>query len=84
MYHLLVRFLTKNGVGEMRGDQQLARRCFQISARSNEVKDSLTADKLDQRREEERGELVEQLVSVLIAENPERVVWVGSQLSDPE
>ena len=55
-YHLLVRFLTKNEVEKIRGDQQLARRCFQISARSNESKDSLTVDKLDQREEEERGE----------------------------
>ena len=83
-YHLLVRFPTKNGVREMRGDQQLARRCFQISTQSDESKDSLTVDKLDQWDEEERGEQAEQLIFIPMIENPEQVVWVGSQLSDPE
>ena len=68
----------------MRGDQQLARRCFQIFAQSNELKGSLTVDKLDQREEEERGEPTEQLVPIPITENSERVVWIGSQLPDPE
>ena len=83
-YHLLVRFLTKNRAGEIHGDQQLTRQCFQISIQSNESKNSLTVDKLDQREEEERGEPAEQLVPISIAENPDRNVWVGSQLPDPE
>ena len=68
----------------MRGDQQLARRCFQISAQSEELKGSLTIDKLDQREEEERGEPAEQLIPIAITGNPNRKVWVGSQLSDSE
>ena len=83
-YHLLVRFPTKNGVGKMRGDQQLARRCFQISVQSDETKDPLTIDKLDQREEEERGSPAEQLEAILIGENSDRKVWVGSQLPDTE
>ena len=83
-YHLLVRFPTKNGAGEMRRDRQLARRCFQISTQNNKSKDSLSVDKLDQREEEEWGEPAEQLISILMAKNPEQVVWVGSQLSDPK
>ena len=67
----------------MRGDQQLTRQCFQIFTQSNESKNSLTVDKLDQREEEQR-ELAEQLISIPMIENPEQVVWVGSQLSDPE
>ena len=58
-YHLLVWFSTKNGAEKMHGDQQLIRQCFQISTQSNELKDSLTVDKLDQREEEKRGEPAE-------------------------
>ena len=68
----------------MRGDQQLARRCFQISAQSEELKGSLVIDKLDQRKEEEQGEPAEQLIPIAITGNPDRKVWVGSQLPDPE
>ena len=68
----------------MRGDQQFARRCFQISTQNNKSKDFLSVDKLDQREEEERGELAEQLISIPMANNPEQVIWVGSQLPDPE
>ena len=68
----------------MHGDQQLARRCFQISTQSNESKDSLTVDKLDEREEEERGESAEQLIFIPMTKNPEQIVWVGSQLSDSE
>ncbi|XP_073117116.1 uncharacterized protein [Elaeis guineensis] len=83
-YHLLVRFPTKNGAGEMRWDQQLVRRCFQISTQNNKSEDSLPVDKLDQWEEEEWGEPAEQLISIPMAKNPEQVIWVGSQLSDPE
>ncbi|XP_073107344.1 uncharacterized protein [Elaeis guineensis] len=56
----------------MRGDQHLAHRYFQISAQSDESKGPLTADKLDQQEEEERGEPAEQLVPIAIAGNPDR------------
>ena len=81
-YHLLVWFPTKNGAGEMCGDQQLVRQCFQISTQSNESKDSLTVDKLDQ-REEEWGEPAEPLISIPMIENPEQVIWVGSAVVRP-
>ena len=56
IYHLLVRLPTKNGAEKICGDQQLARRCFQISTQNNKSKDFLSVDKLDQRKEEEQGE----------------------------
>ena len=68
----------------MHGYQQLAWQCFQISTQSNESKDSLTVDKLDQWEEEERGKLAEQLIPIPMIKNPEQVVWIGSQLTDPE
>ena len=68
----------------MRWDQQLVRRCFQISTQNNKSEDSLPVDKLDQWEEEEWGEPAEQLISIPMAKNPEQVIWVGSQLSNPE
>uniref|UniRef100_A0A2N9I9Y3 Uncharacterized protein n=1 Tax=Fagus sylvatica TaxID=28930 RepID=A0A2N9I9Y3_FAGSY len=35
-YHLLVRFPTENGIGEMKGDQAMARECYLTSVRSHE------------------------------------------------
>ena len=83
IYHLLVRFLTKNGIKKIRGDQQLARRCFMISTKNNQSEDFLCIDKLDQRENEERDEPAKQLVSIpLKEEDPEKTVQIGSQLSD--
>ena len=58
-YHLLVRFLTRYGVGELRGDQQLAKRCFSIA--SEQTKEHSPLESLDSREEEARGALVEEL-----------------------
>ena len=69
----------------MRGDQQLVRRCFLISTQNNKPDDSLLVDKLDQRENHERGEPAEQLVFIpLRKEDPEKMVRIGSQLSNSE
>ena len=44
-YHLLVRFPTKYGIGELRGDQQLAKHCFSIT--SEQTKEHSTLESLD-------------------------------------
>ena len=49
-YHLLVRFSTRYGVGEMREDQQLIRRYFLVSTQNNKPEDSLPVDKLDKKK----------------------------------
>ena len=59
----------------MHEGQQLARCCFMIYTKNNQSKDSLSVDKLDQRENKERGEPVEQLVSIpLKEENSEKTV----------
>ena len=35
-YYLKVKFLTTHGVGEIRGDQVLARECYQVALASRE------------------------------------------------
>ena len=69
----------------MCGDQQLAQHCFMIFIKNNQSEDSLSVKKLDQRENEERGEPVEQLISIpLKEEDPEKKVRIRSQLSDPK
>ena len=59
----------------MCGDQQLARRCFLVSTQNNKPEDPLPIDKLDQRKNQERGEPAEQLISIpLKEEDPEKMV----------
>ena len=63
----------------MCGDQQLARRCFMVSIKNNQSEDSLSVDKLDQKKNEEMDEPVEQLISIpLKEEDPEKTIQIGS------
>ena len=36
-YHLVMKFPTRNGIGEERGDQKMARSCYVTSLRADEV-----------------------------------------------
>ena len=49
-YHLLIQFLIRNEIGEMHGDQQLARHCFMVSVKNSQLEDSLSVDKLNQKK----------------------------------
>lgn len=59
MKHLLIHFLTSDGVGEMRGDQQLARKYFQMASKLRGESGVPNIDYLNQRELEIRGEPVE-------------------------
>ena len=37
IYHLLVRFPTENGVGEMKGDQAMTRECYLTSVSTEQI-----------------------------------------------
>ena len=50
-YHLLVRFPTRTGIGEARGDQSVAHQCLTIQ--DKQLAKSLTLDQLDPRDESE-------------------------------
>ena len=78
-YHLLVRFLTKYRIGELRGDQQLAKHCFSIT--SERTKEHSPLESLDSREEETRGAPVEELEThPLRKDDPTKIVQIGSAL----
>uniref|UniRef100_A0A2N9ESE9 Integrase catalytic domain-containing protein n=1 Tax=Fagus sylvatica TaxID=28930 RepID=A0A2N9ESE9_FAGSY len=43
-YHLLVRFPTENGIGEMRGDQAMARECYLTSISTEPIHQTLIVE----------------------------------------
>ncbi|GAV66292.1 hypothetical protein CFOL_v3_09802 [Cephalotus follicularis] len=85
--HLLMKFPTRFGVGEARGDQQAARQCY-ITAISDKGKDKvLPIENVELRGdvEPERPQSVEDVIQVPLEEgNSEKVFQVGSQLGEVE
>ncbi|GAV67909.1 hypothetical protein CFOL_v3_11412 [Cephalotus follicularis] len=85
--HLLMKFPTRFGVGEVRGDQQAARQCYK-TAISDKGKDKVLPIANVELRgdvEPERPQPVEDVLQVLVEEgNNEKVFQVGSQLEEAE
>ena len=84
-YHLKLKFPTSQGVEEVRGDQALARHCYNIALQRNSQSDPRPVDGLDTRDDlaEERGEPIEDLVSIPLNDgNEEHVVKIGSNLRE--
>ena len=84
-YHLKLKFPTSQGVGEVRGDQALARHCYNIALQRKGQSDPYLVDGLDTRNNlaEEWGEPIEDLVSIPLNDgNEEYVVKIGSNLED--
>ncbi|GAV58293.1 hypothetical protein CFOL_v3_01827 [Cephalotus follicularis] len=79
--HLLVKFPTRFGVGEVRGDQQVARQCYKTSIMDKGKNKVLPIANVELRRdsEPECPHLVQNVVQVLLEEgNTEKVFQVGS------
>ena len=86
-YHLKLKFPTSQGIGEVRGDQALARHCYNIALQGKGQSDPCPIDGLDTRDDlaEERGEPIEDLVSIPLNDgNEEHVVKIGSNLGKEE
>ncbi|GAV57222.1 hypothetical protein CFOL_v3_00760 [Cephalotus follicularis] len=85
--HLLMKFPTRFGVGEVRGDQQVARQCYKtaiMDKRNNKVL-SIANVELREDMEPERPQPVEDMVQVPLEEgDTEKVFQVGSQLGEVE
>ncbi|GAV68190.1 hypothetical protein CFOL_v3_11693, partial [Cephalotus follicularis] len=72
--HLLMKFTTRFGVGEVRGDQQAARQCYKTAI--SELRGDI---------EPERPQPVEDVLQVPMEEGDnEKVFQVGSQLGEAE
>ncbi|XP_028106746.1 uncharacterized protein LOC114305817 [Camellia sinensis] len=78
-YHLAMKFPTDLGVGTMRREQTVAREYYVASLKEVKLKETMIIEGLDVRDEDElvRGELVEELVEVLIdPTNPTKTVRI--------
>ncbi|KAK3009517.1 hypothetical protein RJ639_014923 [Escallonia herrerae] len=62
-YHLKIKFPMEYGIGEVKGDQTVARHCYVTSCRSKN-KDACIIEDLWEDTKKQRGELVEDLVSI--------------------
>ncbi|GAV57744.1 LOW QUALITY PROTEIN: hypothetical protein CFOL_v3_01280, partial [Cephalotus follicularis] len=85
--HLAIKFLTRFGMGEVRGDQQIARQCYRtaIMDKGKETVIPITNVELRGEVEPERPQPVENVVHVPLEEgNAEKVFQVGSQLGEVE
>ncbi|GAV83659.1 hypothetical protein CFOL_v3_27105 [Cephalotus follicularis] len=85
--HLLMKFSTRYGVGEARGDQQAARQCYKTAVMDKGKDKVLPITNVELRGdvEPERPQLVEDVIQVPLEEgNTERVIQVGSQLGEVE
>ncbi|KAK3013564.1 hypothetical protein RJ639_008368 [Escallonia herrerae] len=77
-YHLVMKFPTPTGVGFVKGDQTLARRCYVASCRA---KETLSIDDQHDEKALRRAEPVEALISIpLIEGDNEWQVRIGSTL----
>ncbi|GAV85114.1 RVT_1 domain-containing protein, partial [Cephalotus follicularis] len=85
--HLVVKFPTRFGVGEVRGDQQAARQCYKtaISDKGKGKVLPIANVELKGDVEPERPQPVEDVLQVPVEEgNNEKVFQVGSQLEEAE
>ncbi|XP_023886378.1 uncharacterized protein LOC111998513 [Quercus suber] len=73
-YYLKVKFPTKNGVGEVRGDQVLARECYQVVLAAKENYTWIIEEK-----EEEKVEVLETVE--LVDGEPTKTTRVGTTIS---
>ncbi|XP_077232429.1 uncharacterized protein LOC143869754 [Tasmannia lanceolata] len=84
-YRQNMKFVTLNGVGEVKGDQTQSRECYATALKGKNASEALPIELLDLRDETQVtvNEPTEDLVSILLYEdNEEKLVRIGSSLSD--
>ena len=85
-YHLKIKFPSRNGVGQEKYDQQLARSCYVAALKLDEIRGQvLPIEYMDIREDKERrGKPAEDLITVpLYTNNPQKVTYVGASLQKP-
>ena len=80
-YHMVIKFLTTNGVGMVRGDQRIAKECYLASMKQKAV-GSIHMDELDMRDEVSiRPTPSKELEPIHLDDQPEHLVDIGSKLA---
>ena len=80
-YHMVIKFLTENGVGTVRGDQRVARECYLTSMKQKMV-DIIHMGELNMRDElNTRLMPSEELEQIQLDDHPEHVTYIGSKLA---
>ncbi|GAV57847.1 hypothetical protein CFOL_v3_01383 [Cephalotus follicularis] len=85
--HLVMKFPTRFGMGEVRGDQQVARQCYKTTIMDKGKEKVLPIANVELRGdvEPERPQPDEEVLQVPVEEgNEERIIQVGSQLGEVE
>ena len=81
-YQMMIKFPIVSGVGMVRGDQRVARKCYSASMKQKAV-DNIYLDELDMRDEVlTRPEPSEELESVSLDDDPEHLAYIGSKLAE--
>ncbi|KAK3003655.1 hypothetical protein RJ639_018697 [Escallonia herrerae] len=81
-YHMKMKFLTKNGVREVKGDQVVAREYYMVSCR-NKDNETLMIENLRDEAKVERSKPAEDLKDIeLYPGNQEKTVRIGIGLAD--
>ncbi|KAK3002057.1 hypothetical protein RJ639_021347 [Escallonia herrerae] len=81
-YHLKMKFPTEHGIGEVKGDQTTARQCYVTSCQLKN-KEALIIEDLREDTKMQRGEPVEDLVSIEVYPGEEnKTVPIGSNLKE--
>ena len=81
-YHMIIKFLTVNGVGTVRGDQRVAKECYTASMKQRAV-DNVSVDELDMHDEVLTWpEPSEELEPVSLDDDPEHLAFIGSKLAE--
>ena len=75
IYHFMMKFPTKEGVGEVKGDQLTARRCYNISMKKVSEPTTLSVASVT----EVKGEPAEPLEEVIVREG--RILQIGTCLT---
>ena len=81
-YHMVVKFLTENGVGMVRGDQWVAKECYLASMKQKAVY-NIHMDELDMRDKlNTRPMPSEELEPVQLDDQPKHLTYIGSKLAE--
>uniref|UniRef100_A0A2N9G1W1 Uncharacterized protein n=1 Tax=Fagus sylvatica TaxID=28930 RepID=A0A2N9G1W1_FAGSY len=79
-YHLLVRFPTENGIGEMRGDQAMARECYLTSTSTEPVHQALIVE--ERQNIAEPTEELEEIVLVEGLHDEKKTTRIGTSMTE--